>query len=946
MERTSLDYVWIVIGSALVFMMQAGFAMVESGLTRSKNSINVAIKNLTDYGISTMVFWIAGFGLMFGPSLGGITGAGFFLFNPPSVWAAVFLLFQAVFCSTSATIVSGAVAERMRFSSYIISTILLSALVYPVFGHWAWGGALEGVPSGWLVKRGFVDFAGSTVVHSMGGWVSLALLVIIGPRTGRFSEDGTVRTINGSSIPMAVLGVFLLWFGWIGFNGASTLAANDAVPGIILRTMLGGTAGMATTLAAGWCIKKKPEVGLVLNGSLAGLVAITANCHAVNETQAVIIGGIGGLVMLGTSALLVRLKIDDAVDAIPVHLAAGIWGTAAAGIFGDPELLGTGLSRAAQIGVQCAGIIACGGLALAVSFPLLLLVNKFRPIRVAIEQEAEGLNKAEHGVTTEILDLFTVLDTQAKTGDITLRAPEEPFTETGQIAAMYNSVLDKLQEGTVEKREYLNILENVSDGLFLLDPSLKIGPYYSSSLERIFRRTDLAGLEAAEIFKAFPDEKTRTAAREFLETAFKPDIRWRHVEKLNPLKEVSAYFDDGAGAFVERHLEFDFRRVGEDRVERLFVVVRDLTERVELMGEIEKTRTENRLEMEMLQKILHVEGGTLLAFLESAKQDAEAINEGLRSAEGQVSAPVSNGGNGDGASRNAGYRNDGYRRLLDTIFRHSHALKGDAELLALDFLAEQAEELEQKVLKIRDTQNLSGEDFLPLAFSCSTLLLTLEKLNALVSKWLKLSGEVRLSAQSGTGFTGDSLKQMARRLAGRYGKQVRLEAGGLEDQRLKPGARKAIKDILIQLVRNSIYHGIERPEERKEAGKAESGTIGIRTAVEGEVLRIVYRDDGAGMDREKIKRKAVKSGIVSGEKADAMDEREQLLLIFHPGFSTAENPDRVAGKGVGLSLVKTRVKELGGKLSLKSRRGLYSEFTLVFPLRAVHAEEIPEAGAG
>jgi Amt family ammonium transporter len=920
MEKTSLDYIWIIAGSALVFMMQAGFAMVESGLTRSKNSINVAIKNLTDYGISTVVFWIAGFGLMFGPTLGGILGGGFFLFNPSSVWPAVFLLFQAVFCSTAATIVSGAVAERMRFSSYIVSTILLSTVIYPIFGHWAWGGAFEGLPSGWLAKRGFVDFAGSTVVHSMGGWISLAILIIIGPRTGRFSQDGTVKTINGSSIPMAVLGVFLLWFGWIGFNGASTLAANDAVPGIILRTMLGGAAGMVSTLAAGWFITKKPQVGLVLNGSLAGLVAITANCHAVNETQAVIIGGAGGLVMLGASALLVRLKIDDAVDAIPVHLAAGIWGTLAAGIFGNPDLLGTGLSRMGQIAVQAMGILACGALALGIALPVLLLTNKFSPLRVTMDQEAAGLNKTEHGVTTEIYDLFTVLDTQAKTGDITLRAPEEPFTEVGQIAGMYNLVLDKVQEGTVEKREYLNILENVSDGLFLLDPSLKIGPYYSSSLETLFKRGDLAGHNVMEIFSSFLDEKTKTAAAEFFEAAFKADIQWRHVEKLNPLKKVTAYFDNQSGGFIERHLEFDFRRVGEPRVDRLLAVVRDSTERVELMGEIEKNRNENRLEMEMLQQVLHVDGETLLAFLESAKQDAEAINEGLRSAESRLSG-----------SPDAG----DYRELLDNIFRHSHALKGDAELLALEFLAEQAEDMEQKTMKIRDLKHLTGEDFLPLTFSCSTLLLTLEKLNALVSKCFRLSTQVRRNVRSESGFTGASLKQMARRLADRYGKQVELTSLGLEEQNLKPSARRAIKDILIQLVRNSIYHGIEEPEQRKRAGKAESGAIEIRAAGEGPLLRIVYRDDGAGIDGEKIKRRAVESGIVSTEKAETLDEREQALLIFHPGFSTAENPDRVAGKGAGLSLVKARIKELGGKLFLRSRRGSHSEFTMVFPLHAL-----------
>ncbi|MDR2020839.1 MAG: ammonium transporter [Treponema sp.] len=922
MERTTLDYVWIVIGSALVFMMQAGFAMVESGLTRSKNSINVAIKNLTDYGISTMVFWIAGFGLMFGASLGGVLGSSFFLFNPSSTWPAVFLLFQAVFCSTSATIVSGAVAERMRFSSYIISTILLSALVYPVFGHWAWGGALEGTASGWLAKRGFVDFAGSTVVHSMGGWISLAILIVIGPRTGRFGSDGTARTINGSSIPMAVLGVFLLWFGWIGFNGSSTLAANDAVPGIILRTMLGGAAGMVFTLAAGWFIAKKPEVGLVLNGSLAGLVAITANCHAVNETQAVIIGGLGGLVMLGASVLLVRLRIDDAVDAIPVHLAAGIWGTLAAGIFGDPELLGTGLSRLEQIGVQGIGILACGALALGVALPFMLLLNRLRPIRVTIEHETEGLNKAEHGVTTEIHDLFTVLDTQARTGDISLRAPEEPFTETGQIAGMYNSVLDKLQEGTVEKREYLNILENVSDGLFLLDSSFKIGPYYSSSLETIFKRTGLAGLDVMEVFGAFLDGKTMSVAQEFFEAAFNRELRWRHVERLNPLREVTAYFDNLAGGFAERHLEFDFRRVGpEDRVEQLLVVVRDTTERVELVEEIEKTKDENRREMEMLQKILHLEPGTLLAFLESAKQDAEAINEFLRRPESSSS--------GSGADISD------YRRRLDVISRHSHSLKGDAELLALDFIAEQAEDLEQKILTIRNAETLSGEDFLPLVFSCSSLLETLEQLNALLAKWLRFSSALNTGTGAKVSLMEDALRQMARRLAGRYGKQVELTVTGLEDRNLRPDTHKALKDILVQLVRNSVYHGIEKPEQRRKVGKAESGSISIRAAAEGSNLRIVYRDDGMGIDSEKIKRRALGTGIITREKADTMSEREQMLLIFHPGFSTAETPDRVAGKGAGLSLVTARLRELKGRLSLKSRRGSHSEFTLVFPLHAL-----------
>jgi two-component system chemotaxis sensor kinase CheA len=231
------------------------------------------------------------------------------------------------------------------------------------------------------------------------------------------------------------------------------------------------------------------------------------------------------------------------------------------------------------------------------------------------------------------------------------------------------------------------------------------------------------------------------------------------------------------------------------------------------------------------------------------------------------------------------------------------------------------------------------------------LLSTLEKLNAIVAKWLGLSGAVReKTGSSGTaaGLMEDALKRMARRLAEGYGKQVELTMTGFEGRQFKPDKHKALKDILVQLVRNSIYHGIEKPEQRRKEGKAESGAISIRASVEGGGLRIVYRDDGAGMDSGKIKRRALKTGVITEEKAGAMSEREQILLIFHPGFSTAENPDRVAGKGVGLSLVTSRVRELNGRLSLKSRRGLYSEFTLVFPLRILTGgtDETFEVSAG
>lgn len=916
MEHSLLDLLWVIMASALVFVMQAGFAMVESGLTRSKNSINVAIKNLTDFGVSLMVFWLVGFGLMFGPSLQGIIGSLWFGYSPTGAWHGVFLLFQAMFCSTAATIVSGAVAERMRFGSYIVVTIILSVVVYPVFGHWAWGGALEASPSGWLARAGFVDFAGSTVVHSLGGWISLAALLVLGPRTGRFGADGRVRDINGSSIPQAVLGVFLLWFGWMGFNGGSTLAANEAVGGIILRTMLAGAAGMVVTLGAGWALSRKPDVGLVLNGSLAGLVAVTASCHAVSEVQAVLIGGVGGLVMLGLSALLRRWRIDDAVDAVPVHLGAGIWGTLAVGIFGDPARLGTGLDQGAQLGVQLLGILACGGFCLGLGYPALRLLNRFLPLRVTADDEHQGLNKAEHGVSTEINDLYHVLDTQARTGDLALRAPVEPFTEAGQIAGMYNAVLDRLQEGTVEKGEYLNILQNVSDGLFLLDRSLEIGPFHSASLMDIFRTRELAGRSIISVLESFLDEKSRLVTAEFLDVAFDASIAWRNAAKLNPLKEAEAHFDNRQGGFDDRILEFHFTRILDERsqpaaVERLLVLVRDVTERRELAEQVEKARSESRQEMEMLQRILHVEPGTLNSFLGSVRHDARAINEELKSGSPDL------------------------RGRLDAMFRHSHAIKGDAELLQLDFLVDHAEALEERIQQLRGAPFLEPEDFLPLAIGCSELLAVVARLENLLDKWLRLSETMRTGIGGGRDLLKDALEAMTGRLAARYGKQVRLDFRfASSDLVLEPARQKALKDILVQLIRNAVYHGIEHPSMREARGKPGQGTIRISLEKTGQFYRLQVQDDGGGLDLEAIKAKAVTSGIMDQVRAQAMDEKEASALIFHPGFSTAANPDTVAGKGIGMSLVRSQVRELGGQLQLKTRRGLFCAWLILIPVTA------------
>jgi Amt family ammonium transporter len=464
MDKSTIDIFWILASAGLVFTMQAGFMCLEAGVTRRKNNINVAMKNLSDFGVSTIIFWLFGYALMFGSTWGGWLGLSDFApdLGYDQVWLSAFTLFQIMFCGTAATILAGAVAERMRFSAYLIIMILIAGVTYPIFGHWAWNGETNGVLSGWLGSRGFVDFAGSSVVHSFGGWTSLAVLLVLGPRVGRFGKDGSTHKFPGADIPLATLGTLILWFGWFGFNGGSTLSLDNRIATVIGNTAIAGSAGLTATLLVGWWIRGRADVDLVLNGCLAGLVAITANAHAVSSLSALMIGGIGGLCMLGIDYLLERLRIDDAVGAIPVHLGAGIWGTLAVGLFGQAERLGTGLTQFEQIGVQLLGILACGLWTFTITYIFVKIINRIFPLRVSLEDEQIGLNVSEHGATNDLLDLFMVMDRQSKTGDLSLRVPAEPFTEVGQIAQRYNQVIEALEQAIARTEA---IVRTARDGI-------------------------------------------------------------------------------------------------------------------------------------------------------------------------------------------------------------------------------------------------------------------------------------------------------------------------------------------------------------------------------------------------------------------------------------------------------------------------------------------------
>ena len=397
-----LDNIWIVIAAILVIFMNAGFGMLETGFCRQKNAVNILTKNLIVFALATLSFWALGYALAFGSAGAFIGFGGFFLagteefYDGGTLTTPVFFLFQAAFAGTAATIVSGAVAERIKFSSFIIFSVLLTAVCYPITAHWVWGG-------GWLSDMAFLgegvafsDFAGSTVVHSVGGWAALMGAIFLGPRLGKYN-NGAINAIPGHNMSIATLGCLILWIGWFGFNPGSELAASLNVPTIALVTNLAAAAGGVTATFTAWAISGKPDLSMVINGILAGLVGITAGCGGIGYWGSVIVGGIAGIIVVVSVGFFDNAKIDDPVGATSVHLVCGIWGTLAVGLF-DTSLglfYGGGIT---QLLAQIIGIVAIGLFTVAATALLWVIINSTVGLRVSAEEELKGLDIGEHGM--------------------------------------------------------------------------------------------------------------------------------------------------------------------------------------------------------------------------------------------------------------------------------------------------------------------------------------------------------------------------------------------------------------------------------------------------------------------------------------------------------------------------------------------------------------------
>ncbi len=416
----TLDTVWVLLASILVMFMQAGFALLETGFTRSKNAVNILMKNLMDFCFGTLVYWIVGFAIMFGAGNLLFGKSGFFLNDTGGTfdslsWSTVPLeckyFFQLVFAATAATIVSGAMAERTKFVAYILYSIVITAFIYPVVGHWIWG-------VGWLAEMGMWDFAGSTVVHSTGGWLALAGAVMLGPRIGKYNPDGSPNFIAGHSMPLATLGVFILWFGWFGFNPGSTMGAVTDIAHIATTTNLAAATGAVAAMLTAWWMFKKPDISMAINGVIGGLVAVTASCAFVSGGSAIWIGLIAGvLVVLSVVFFDKVVHVDDPVGAVSAHAVCGSWGTLALGLFAQdrfsPGTTGDGLFFGGGfklLSIQALGVLSVFSWCMAAGFTLFYVIKHLVGLRVSREEELRGLDIDEHGM--EAYSGFQIFTTQ------------------------------------------------------------------------------------------------------------------------------------------------------------------------------------------------------------------------------------------------------------------------------------------------------------------------------------------------------------------------------------------------------------------------------------------------------------------------------------------------------------------------------------------------------
>ena len=1011
----SVDIGWILFCAALVFLMQPGFTALESGLVRSKNSINVAIKNFANFLIAASLFWLFGFGLMFGPDQGGLFGTSKFLFDGSGTFLTAFFVFQLGFIATATTLMSGAVAERMRFSGYLVLAVFVAGVTYPVFGHWAWGNAafVGGGSDGWLRELGFIDFAGSTVVHSVGGWVALAAIIILGPRIGRFGAGAV--PIRGHDLPVTTLGVFVLWVGWYGFNGGSLYTLNSEVPRVILNTTLSATFGGLVGMGLTWRLDRRPDVVVIMNGALAGLVGITASAQLMTPWKAALIGGVAAVVMQLCTLALERLEIDDAVGAVPVHLGAGIWGTLAVGLLGDASLFPVADSRIEQVGIQLLGIGVCFVWAFGLGFLVLSLINRHVPFRVDREGELAGLNVAEHGASTEIGDLLSDMDEHRRTGDFERPVRVEPHTEVGQIAAEYNRVLqtvghrtDSLQllrrtaaaaneSGSAEEAVALALGEVrwftgwpvghallasrdtpaqlASTGIWSIGNERRYGEFRDASeSDQVEVGRGLAGVafEEGKPTLATSEGLIGTPAESLVLTVISPESLTTDRTVTTPLRGARAsraaeWLELGlraglavpimAGTRAVGVLEFfadepiqpdpelielllsvgtqlgravERQRSEEARLRALVdnmpasVYLRDLSGRFILVNREyeefwgvrdEQIRGKTLLESEAISDV----GGTpefhagidrdVLAAGEPSRRESRVMRDGKEHVLADVRFPVLDGAGqpvavaGIDIDITAQKRNEAELAELLRRVEMARDAAMEAGSAKTRFLANMSHELRTPLNAIIGFTRLVSRsaDQLPdkQVDNLSKILVSAEDLLALIDDILDLSrvevGEIRLET------TQTQIAEVAREVADSLEPlvdrgNVRLVVEAAPELPQISTDRDKVKQILLNLLSNAIKY-------------TDEGSITLRAEASDGSIHVDVADTGLGIPEEEVPR--------------IFDE-------FHRADSREARDRR--GTGLGLTISQRLARALGGHLTVSSRLGAGSTFTLNLPL--------------
>lgn len=461
MTYSNIDILWILLSAFLVFMMQLGFSFIETGTVRSKNTINVAMKNLIDSIFGVIFFWLIGYGIMFGVDTYGLFGISKYAIDGSDLYENAFFFFQAMFAATAITIVSGAVAERIKFNGYLVVSIIVTALIYPIFGHWSWN------ENGWLSQLGFVDFAGSTVVHSVGAWIGLAGAIVLGPRLGKF-RDGKVTYFPPSNHNMIVFGVLILIFAWFGFNGGSLLKFDMEVTRILLNTLLSASFGGL----AGWLLsvmyKEKVSIEVFSFGIISGLVGITAGCYAFDTLTSAFVGFTSAIIMHFSDQFFTKkLHIDDPLSVVSIHGVVGAWGTLCVGFF---AALSDGMTRLSFIGIQLTGIVTAFIFAFTFGIALFFLLYKLNLLRVSKKHEVIGLNVSEHNARMPWVDTIESIVRMMKTGNFSKKIHEEKFTEVGMVAKFFNYLLDILRQKQIDLTNINQKLRTKSE----IDPLTKI----------------------------------------------------------------------------------------------------------------------------------------------------------------------------------------------------------------------------------------------------------------------------------------------------------------------------------------------------------------------------------------------------------------------------------------------------------------------------------------